>query len=541
MNEAATTLEADYVIVGAGSAGCVLAARLSEDPDVSVVVLEAGGEDSNRWIHIPLGYGKTFADRSINWCYETEPDPGLGGRKIFWPRGKVLGGSSSINGLLYVRGQAEDFDHWRQLGNAGWSYADVLPYFRRSEDRLGAADKLHGTGGGLAVSDVTDHHPLSEAFIQAAVDTGIARNDDFNGAHQEGVGYYQTTSRRGRRCSAAVGFLKPAMTRPNLRVVTQALATRLTLAGRRVTGVRFRRGNGEEAVRARREVILCGGAVNTPQLLMLSGIGPAEHLRGFGIEVVRDAPGVGRNLQDHLKVSFAYRCREPITVNDVMQSRLRMVRAGLDYVFFRRGPLALAAASAGIFTRTRPELATPDIQFHFINFSSDTSAAELHPFSGFTQHVCQLRPESRGAIELRSADPATAPAIHPNYLAEELDQRTIVAGLKLARRIAAQPVLRRYIESEHAPGEAVQGNDEFLDYARRTGSTVFHPVGTARMGSDAMAVIDAELRVHGVEGLRVADASVMPTLVSGNTNATCIMIGEKCAAMVRGKELARAA
>jgi choline dehydrogenase-like flavoprotein len=288
-------------------------------------------------------------------------------------------------------------------------------------------------------------------------------------------------------------------------------------------------------------VILCGGAVNTPQLLMLSGIGPGEHLQSHGIETIYDAPGVGQNLQDHLKVGFAYRCRSPITVNDVMQSKLRMVRAGLEYALFRRGPLALSAASAGIFARTRPELATPDVQFHFINFSSDTSAAELHPFSGFTQHVCQLRPESRGVIQLRSPDPAVAPAIHPNYLAEELDRRTIVAGLKLARRIAARPVLRHYIESEHAPGEAVQSDDEFLDYARRTGSTVFHPVGTARMGRDEMAVVDDQLRVHGIEALRVADASIMPTLVSGNTNAACIMIGEKCADLVRGKELLRAA
>ncbi len=535
------TLEADYVIVGAGSAGSVLAARLSEDPAVTVAVLEAGGEDRNKWIHIPLGYGKTFADPSINWCYETEPDPGLGGRRIFWPRGKVLGGSSSINGLLYVRGQAADYDHWRQLGNAGWSYADVLPYFRRSEDRIGKPDPLHGTGGGLAVSDVTDRDPLSEAFIEAAMQEGIARNDDFNGTDQEGVGYYQTTSRRGRRCSAAVAFLKPAMKRPNLQVVTGALATRLLFAGKRATGLQFMRDGAEQTIRARREVILCGGAVNTPQLLMLSGVGPGEHLQSHGIETIYDAPGVGQNLQDHLKVGFAYRCTAPITVNDVMQSKLRMVQAGLDYALFRRGPLALSAASAGIFTRTRPELATPDIQFHFINFSSDTSAAELHPFSGFTQHVCQLRPESRGMIQLRAPDPMAPPAIHPNYLDAELDRRTIVAGLKLARRIAARPVLRHYIAGEHSPGEVVQSDDEFLDYARRTGSTVFHPIGTARMGRDEMAVVDERLCVHGIEALRVADASIMPTLVSGNTNAACIMIGEKCADLIRGKEMPRAA
>jgi choline dehydrogenase len=518
----------------------VLAARLSEDPSVTVAVLEAGGADRNPWIHIPLGYGKTFADPRINWCYETEPVPELGGRRIFWPRGKVLGGSSSINGLLYVRGQAADYDHWRQLGNAGWSYADVLPYFRRSEHRMGPTNAWHGTDGELAVSDVAGGHPLSEAFIAAAEQEGVPRNDDFNGRDQEGVGYYQTTSRRGRRCSAAVAFLRPAMRRDNLRVITHGLATRILFAGKRAMGIQFRRDRSTEVIRARREVLLCGGAVNTPQLLMLSGIGPGAQLQSFGIETVCDAPGVGRNLQDHLKVAFAYRCRAPITVNDVMRRRLRMLRAGIDYALFRRGPLALSAASAGIFVRTRPELATPDIQFHFINFSSDTSAAHLHPFSGFTQHVCQLRPQSRGEIRLRSPDAATPPAIQPNYLAEELDRRTIVAGMRLARRIAARPALHAYIQSEYAPGEALQGDDALLDYARRTGSTVFHPVGTARMGSDAMAVVDDRLRVRGIEGLRVADASVMPTLVSGNTNAACIMIGEKCADLIREKELSRA-
>jgi choline dehydrogenase len=537
------TIEAEYVVVGAGSAGCVVAARLSEDPGTRVALLEAGGADRNIWIHIPLGYGKTIADPSVNWCYETEPDPGLNGRKIFWPRGKVLGGSSSINGLLYVRGQAEDFDHWRQLGNAGWSFADVLPYFKRSERRItrGGVSDLHGGDGPLAVSDLTERNPLCEAYIEAATRTGIPRTDDFNGADQEGVGYYSLTARNGRRCSTAVAFLRPAMKRPNLRVITHAHAERVLFAGNRATGVVFRRGGERVTVRATREVILCGGAINSPQLLMLSGVGPAEHLQEHGIEPVLDLPGVGRNLQDHFQTRFAYKCRFPITVNDIMASPLKKMRVGLQYAMFRTGPLTISAGQVGIFAKTRPELATPDIQFHFIAFSSDRPAEGLHPFSGFTQNVCQLRPESRGTILLKSADAGAAPAIHPNYLSTELDRRTLIAGLRMCREIAGQPVLRHFIASEYLPGEQVQTDAEFLDYARAYGGTIYHPCGTCKMGGDEMAVVDAELRVRGIAGLRVADASIMPTVVSGNTNAACIMIGEKLADMVRGQALARAA
>src|SRR5271169_1600651 len=499
-------IEADFVVVGAGSAGCAVAARLSEDPATRVVLLEAGGEDTNRWIHIPLGFGKTFADPSVNWCYQTEPDPGAADRRVFWPRGKVLGGSSSINGMVYIRGQAEDFDHWRQLGNTGWSFEDVLPYFRRSEHQVRGADGFHGSGGPLCVSDV-EQHPICEAFIAATTELGFVRNDDFNGASQDGAGYHQTTTRSGRRCSTAVGYLRPAMQRPNLRVITEALTEKILFEGRRATGVTFHREGRICTATAAREVILCGGAVNSPQLLMLSGIGPQEHLAGFGLPVVHHLPGVGQSLQDHYSAPIKLKCALPVTVNDVMLSNARKLKAGLQYYMFHRGPLSMISAE-------RPQ-------------------DGLHPWSGFTMIAYQLRPESRGEIKLRSPDPADAPAVHPNYLASETDQRTIVAGLKLCRRILATPHLLPFIASEFQPGPAVESDEQLLDYARRRGGTVYHPTSTCKMGSDPLAVVDAELRVHGIGGLRVADASIMPTVVSGNTNAATIMIGEKVADMVR--------
>ena len=536
------TIEADYVVVGAGSAGCVVAARLSEDPNVRVVVLEAGGRDSNIWIHVPIGYGKTIVDPSVNWMYETEPDPGANGRKLFWPRGKVLGGSSSINGLLYVRGQPADYDHWRQLGNQGWAWDDVLPYFKRSEGRVGPGDDtLRGREGPLSVIDFQARSRLSEAYVTAAEATGIKRNDDYNGAEQEGVGYYQNTMKNGRRHSAHRAFLKPAMKRPNLRVITHAQAERVLLAGKRAVGVAFRQGGQSHTVRANREVILCGGAINSPQLLMLSGIGPAEHLAAMGIEPAHDLPGVGQNLQDHYQVRFVYKCTEAITVNDIMMSPMRMAIMGLQYALFRTGPLTASAGQVGIFTKSRPELEAPDIQFHFIGFSADRPGEGLHKFSGFSQNICQLRPESRGEILLKSPDPMAPPAIHPNYLAAEIDRTVLLDGLKLARKIAAQPSMRAFIADEYLPGAHIETDSALLDYARNYGGTIFHPIGTAKMGHDPLAVVDDQLRVHGIAGLRVADAAVMPSMVSGNTNAACIMIGEKCADLVRGQTLARAA
>ena len=492
-------IEADFIVVGAGSAGCAVAARLSEDPATRVLLLEAGGEDRNRWIHIPLGFGKTFADPSVNWCYETEPDPGAGDRRVFWPRGKVLGGSSSINGMVYIRGQAEDFDHWRQLGNTGWSFDDVLPYFRRSEHQMRGADRFHGTGGPLCVSDVAQH-PICEAFIAATTGLGFPRNDDFNGASQDGVGYHQTTTRKGKRCSTAVGYLRPAMQRANLNVVTGALTEKILFEGRRAVGVTFRRDGGLCTARAAREVILCGGAVNSPQLLMLSGIGPQEHLAGFGIPVVHHLPGVGQSLQDHYSAAIKLRCKLPITVNDVMLSNARKLKAGLEYYMFHRGPLSMISSPAALFARTRPELASPDIKCSISPFSAERPQDGLHRFSGFTMIAYQLRPESRGEIKLKSPDPFDAPAVHPNYLAAETDQRTIVAGLKLCRQILATPHMQSFIEAEFQPGSAVESDEELLDYARRRGGTVYHPTSTCKMGSDPMAVVDAS--TAGARGRR---------------------------------------
>jgi choline dehydrogenase len=534
MNTARDAIEADFIVIGAGSAGCAVAARLSEDPRTRVVLLEAGGEDRNRWIHIPLGFGKTFADPSVNWMYETEPEPGAGDRRVYWPRGKVLGGSSSINGMVYIRGQAEDFDHWRQLGCTGWSFDDVLPYFKRSEHQVRGADEFHGSGGPLCVSDV-QHHPICGAFIDSAMQLGFPRNDDFNGPVQDGVGYHQTTTRKGRRCSTAVGYLRPAMQRPNLRVVTNALSEKILFEGRRAVGVSYREGGELHTARARREVILCGGAINSPQLLMLSGIGPAGHLAEHGIAVVQDIPGVGQNLQDHYSAPIKLKCRLPITVNDVMLSNVKKLKVGLQYYIRRTGPLAMISSPAALFARTRPELASPDIKISCSPFSADRPQDGLHKWSGFTLIAYQLRPDSRGEIKLKSANPADPPALHPNYLSDENDRRTLVDGLKLCREILAQPLMQQYIAEEFLPGPGVRSDAELLAHARARGGTVYHPTSTCKMGIDARAVVDPELRVRGIEGLRVADASVMPTLVSGNTNAAAIMIGEKAADLVRQK------
>ncbi|MFA6266361.1 MAG: choline dehydrogenase [Pseudolabrys sp.] len=521
----------DYIVVGAGSAGCVLAERLSASGRHRVLLLEAGGRDRNIWIHIPLGYGKLFTDARVNWLYETEPEPQLNGRRVIQPRGKVLGGSSSINGLLYVRGQREDFDHWRQLGNAGWSFDDVLPYFRQAEDQVRGADELHGKDGPLAVSDV-EPHPLCEAFIDAAGQAGFPRNDDFNGPGQEGAGYYQLTARNGRRCSTARGYLKPALTRPNLKVVSRALATRILFEGRRAVGVEYRQHGEVFQARASGEVVLSGGAFNSPQLLQLSGVGPGELLKSHGIGVLHDMPGVGADLQDHFQARFNYRCTQAITVNDMMASFTRRVGAALDYAINRKGPLSIGAGYAGGFFKTDPSLASPDVQIHFILFSADSVGQKLHPFPGFLASVCQLRPHSRGTVNIKSSDPADAPAIQPNYLSAAFDRDVMIAGMKLTRKIMGQPAITPYIAEEINPGAQYQSDEQLLAFARDKGTTVFHPVSTCRMGPDAKSVVDERLRVRGLDGLRVADGSIMPSLVSGNTNAAIVMIGEKCAAMM---------
>ncbi len=524
--------EADYVVVGAGSAGCVLADRLTRSGAHRVVLIEAGPADRSPWIHIPLGYGKLFKDARVNWLYQTEPQEELGGRIIYQPRGKVLGGSSSINGLVYIRGQHEDFDGWRQRGCTGWGADDVLPYFRRAEDQTRGADAFHGTGGPLCVSDATEPHPLCDAFIDACAEDGVPRNPDFNGATQEGAGYFQTTSRRGRRWSTAVGYLRPAMRRPNLAVLTEALTTRFLFEGRRAVGVEYRRDGETRRVAARREVILCGGAINSPQLLQLSGIGPADLLARHGIPVVTERRDVGANLQDHFQVRLVLRCRTRITMNDELGSLLGKAKVALRYALHRKGPLTLSAGYAAAFFRTDDRLATPDIQVHFLTLSTDRMGERLHPYPGFTASVCQLRPESRGTLRIASPDPAAPPAIDPRYLSAELDRRTNVEAFKRLRAIMGRPAMEPFVEREQIPGQDVRSDDEILAYARQFGTTIYHPTCTCRMGGDPESVVDDRLRVRGVEGLRVADGSIMPNLVSGNTNAAIVMIGEKGSDMI---------
>jgi choline dehydrogenase len=526
------TVEFDYVIVGAGSAGCVLANRLSADGKNSVLLLEAGPKDSNLWIHVPLGYGKLFKDKSVNWMYQTEPEPGLGGRQVFQPRGKVLGGSSSINGLLYVRGQHEDYDRWRQHGNAGWGYEDVLPYFKKAENQQRGADKYHGAGGPLPVSDWRHADPLSEAFVVAAAETGIPTNPDFNGATQEGAGFFQTTTRRGRRASTAFSYLRPAKGRGNLHVETDALARRIVFEGRRARAVEYRQGVSLRTARARKEILVSGGAYNSPQLLQLSGVGPADLLKQHDIGVVLDAPGVGNDLQDHMQVRLVTRCAQRVTLNDIVNHPVRRLMAGVQYAALRKGPLTIAAGTSGAFFKTNPRLASPDIQIHFLPFSTDKMGEKLHSFSGFSASVCQLRPESRGSLRIKSPDPAVPPEIRINYLATETDRSAFIDGIKILRKILSAPALKPFTVEEVDPGAKVLSDEELLNYCRRTGSTVYHPTSTCRMGNDPLAVVDQRLRVRGIEGLRVVDASIMPDLMSGNTNAPTIMIAEKASDMI---------
>lgn len=521
----------DYIVVGAGSAGCVLANRLTESGRHRVLLLEAGPADRNIWIHVPLGYGKLFADARYNWLYQSEPEPELNNRQVIQPRGKVLGGSSSINGLLYVRGQREDFDHWRQLGNTGWSFEDVLPYFRKSEGQERGGDDLHGGDGPLGVADVAPH-PLCEAFIAAAGQAGFPRNDDFNGPVQEGAGYFQLTARGGRRCSTARAFLKPARRRGNLVVAPRALALRILFEGRRAVGVEYRQDGVVRRARADGEVVVAGGAFNSPQLLQLSGLGPAALLGSFGIPVVRDIAGVGADLQDHFQARFNYRCNEPITINDAMATLRGRIGAVMQYALSRQGPLSIGAGYAGGFFKTDAALASPDVQIHFILFSADSVGQKLHTFPGFLASVCQLRPQSRGHVRIKSADPAAAPAIQPNYMSAAADRDAMIAGMKLTRRIMGQPAIRRYIVEELNPGAQCATDADLLDFAREKGTTIFHPTSTCRMGADNKAVVDERLRVRGIERLRVIDGSIMPTVVSGNTNAAIIMIAEKGAAMM---------
>jgi choline dehydrogenase len=529
---AADAGEFDYIIVGAGSAGCVLANRLSADGKHSVLLLEAGPRDRNIWIHIPIGYAKLFKNPNVNWMYQTEPEPGLDGRQVFQPRGKVLGGSSSINGLVYIRGQHADYDRWRQLGNVGWSFEDMLPYFKRAENQARGESEYHGVGGPLNVSNAHESDPLSEAFIQAATQVGIPANNDFNGASQEGAGYYQTTTRNGRRGSTARTYLRAARERANLKIETNALAQRLLFTGKRANGVEFRQNGMLRSAKARKEVLVSSGAYNSPQLLQLSGVGPGELLRQHGIDVVQDTPGVGGSLQDHLQIRIVSRCTRAITINDEVKSLRRKAVMAMRYAFQRKGFLALAAASAGAFFKTHQRLETPDVQVHFIPFSTDKMGEKLHDFSGFTAHVCQLRPESRGSVKIKSNDPSVPPEIRINYLSTETDRTTNVEGLKMLRKILAAPAMKPFVAAEEEPGPQAATDEALLAYARQRSSTVFHPTSTCRMGNDPLAVTDQRLRVKGIEGLRVIDASIMPDLVSGNTNAPVVAIAEKASDMI---------
>ncbi len=524
-------MQFDYVVVGAGSAGCAVAARLSEDPGCRVALVEAGGRAWNPWLHVPVGYFKTMHHPGLDWRYRTSPDAGLNGRSIEWPRGKVLGGSSALNGLLYLRGQPGDYDHWRQLGAEGWGWEDVLPLFLRSERQERGESEWHGASGPLHVSDARCRRPVCDRFIEAAGAVGIPPNDDFNGPEQEGIGYFQLTTRNGLRCSAAAAYLGPARRRPNLQIVTRADALRVRFEGGRATAVEVDRQGSAETLGAAGEVILSAGAIGSPQLLQLSGVGPADLLRERGIEVVRDLPDVGENLQDHLQARAVYEVSEP-TLNDEVNSLIGRMAIGLEFLLRRSGPLTMGASQVGAFVRVLPESASPDLQFHMQPLSSGSPGHGLDPFSAFTASVCQLRPESRGQVRIRSPNPADHPDILPNYLEAEVDRRTVVAGVRLAQRIAATPPLSDIVIREREPGPACESDDEILEWVRDRAQTIYHPVGTCRMGGDDASVVDARLRVRGVAGLRVADASVMPTITSGNTNAPAIMIGEKAAEMI---------